>query len=286
MRVLVTGSSGFLGKHLCERLRLYGNEVIEHDIADGLDVCDVIDVPCDWLFNLACDASPVHYQEFPLFTIRTNFEGTGNCLENALRYKAKMFQASTSEVYGDPLQNPQTEDYFGNVNTMGIRSCYDEGKRIAETLCFEYNRLYEVNVKVARIFNTYGPGMRIDDGRVVSNFIVQALQNLPITVYGDGQQTRSFCYVDDMINGFLSMMDSTTQLANLGNPTEFTMLELAEKVLQLTNSKSTLEFKPLPADDPKQRKPDISRAKAFGWEPKISLEDGLKETIKYFKGIV
>lgn len=286
MRVLVTGAAGFIGNNLCERLCKEGHEVFGIDVAWEEDICDGVDQPCDWLFNLACDASPKRYQAFPFFTLRTNFTGTWNCLENALRYNAKMLQASTSEVYGDPLQNPQQEDYCGNVNPVGPRSCYDEGKRVAETLCFEYKKEVNVDVRIARIFNTYGPGMDADDGRVVSNFIVQALRGEPLTIYGKGMQTRSFCYIDDLLNGFMTLMKADEFVTNLGNPVEFTVYELAELVLRLTGSKSKMVFLPLPQDDPRQRKPDISKAKALGWEPKVSLEDGLKETIKYFKGIV
>lgn len=286
MRALVTGSAGFIGQNLCQRLNDGGHEVFGIDVAYEEDICDGVDLPCDWLFNLACDASPKRYQEFPFFTLRTNFTGTWNCLENAHRYKAKMLQASTSEVYGDPLQNPQTEDYWGNVNPVGPRSCYDEGKRIAETLCYEYKKEVGVDVRIARIFNTYGPGMDVNDGRVVSNFIVQALRGEPLTIYGKGMQTRSFCYIDDLLDGFMALITADVFVANLGNPTEFTVYELAELVLRLTGSKSKMVFLPLPQDDPQQRKPDISKAKALHWEPKVSLEDGLKETIKYFKGIV
>lgn len=286
MRVLVTGAAGFIGNNLCERLGREGHEVFGIDVAWEEDICDGVDQPCDWLFNLACDASPKRYQEFPFFTLRTNFEGTWNCLENTLRYNAKMLQASTSEVYGDPLQNPQREDYCGNVNPVGPRSCYDEGKRIAETLCYEYKKEVGVDVRIARIFNTYGPGMDVDDGRVVSNFIVQALRGEPLTVYGKGMQTRSFCYIDDLLDGFMTLMGTDQFVTNLGNPTEFTVYELAELVLRLTGSKSELIFLPLPQDDPQQRKPDITKARNLGWEPQVSLEDGLKETIKYFKGIV
>ena len=286
MRVLVTGAAGFIGNNLCERLGREGYEVFGIDVAWEKDICDGVDHPCDWLFNLACDASPKRYQEFPFFTLRTNFEGTWNCLENTLRYNAKMLQASTSEVYGDPLQNPQREDYFGNVNPVGPRSCYDEGKRIAETLCYEYKKEVGVDVRIARIFNTYGPGMDVNDGRVVSNFIMQALRGEPLTVYGNGMQTRSFCYINDLLDGFMTLIGSDQFVTNLGNPTEFTVCELAELVLRLTGSKSKIIFLPLPQDDPQQRKPDITKARNLGWEPQVSLEDGLKETIKYFKGIV
>lgn len=287
MRVLVTGAAGFIGSNLCQRLNNDEHEVFGIDVAwEEEDICDDVDQLCDWLFNLACDASPKRYQQFPFFTLRTNFTGTWNCLENALRYNAKMLQASTSEVYGDPLQNPQREDYWGNVNPVGPRSCYDEGKRIAETLCYEYKKEVGVDVRIARIFNTYGPGMDADDGRVVSNFIVQALRGEPLTIYGQGMQTRSFCYIDDLLDGFMTLINADEFVTNLGNPTEFTVYELAELVLRLTGSKSKMVFLPLPQDDPQQRKPDITKAKTLGWEPKVSLEDGLKETIKYFKGIV
>jgi UDP-glucuronate decarboxylase len=309
-KALVTGGAGFLGSHLCERLlnedrevicldnfftgqkanisHLMGNpffEVVRHDVT----VPYFIEV--DEIYNLACPASPIHYQFDPVQTTKTSVHGAINMLGLAKRTKARILQASTSEVYGDPEVHPQTEDYWGRVNPIGIRSCYDEGKRCAETLFFDYNRQNNVDIKVVRIFNTYGPRMHPNDGRVVSNFIVQALQGHDITIFGTGQQTRSFCYVDDLIEGFVRMMASEagfTGPVNLGNPGEFTMLELAELVLKLTGSKSKLVFKPLPQDDPRQRKPDITLAKAKlgGWEPKVALEEGLKRTIAYFKGIV
>jgi UDP-glucuronate decarboxylase len=308
-RVLVTGGAGFLGSHLCDRLikdkqdvlcvdnfftgskknieHLFNNpyfELMRHDVTFPLYV------EIDQIYNLACPASPIHYQFDPVQTSKTSVIGAINMLGLAKRTKSKIFQASTSEVYGDPEQHPQQESYWGRVNPIGPRSCYDEGKRCAETLFFDYHRQHDVDIKVARIFNTYGPRMHPNDGRVVSNFIVQALKGESITMYGDGSQTRSFCYVDDLIDGFVLAMESPrgfTGPVNLGNPGEFTMIELAEKVLKLANSHSKLIFQPLPTDDPKQRQPDISLAKsAFGWEPKVNLEDGLKETIKYFKNIL
>lgn len=305
-RVLVTGGAGFLGSHLCEALlarncdivcadnfftgrrgnveHLLGNprfEILRHDITFPLFV------EVDEIFNLACPASPPHYQHDPVQTTKTSVIGAINMLGLAKRVGAKIFQASTSEVYGDPEIHPQPESYWGRVNPIGIRSCYDEGKRCAETLFFDYHRQNRVKIKVARIFNTYGPHMHPNDGRVVSNFIMQALRNEPITIYGSGQQTRSFCYVSDLIAGFLALMDSPDEVTgpvNLGNPGEFTMLELAEAVIRLTGSKSELIYEPLPSDDPKQRQPDITQAKEkLGWEPKIPLEEGLKHTIKYFK---
>jgi UDP-glucuronate decarboxylase len=305
-RVLVTGGAGFLGSHLCEALlkrdcdvvcadnfftgrrgnvaHLLDNprfEILRHDITFPLFV------EVDEIYNLACPASPIHYQHDPVQTTKTSVLGAINMLGLAKRVGAKIFQASTSEVYGDPDIHPQPESYWGRVNSIGTRSCYDEGKRCAETLFFDYNRQNQVKIKVARIFNTYGPNMHPNDGRVVSNFIMQALRSEPITIYGSGTQTRSFCYVDDLIRGFLKLMDSPAEITgpiNLGNPGEFTMLELAEAVIKLTGSKSELIFKPLPADDPKQRQPDITQAKEkLGWEPKIQLEDGLKNTIQYFK---
>ncbi|MEK8049888.1 UDP-glucuronic acid decarboxylase family protein [Ideonella sp. DXS22W] len=308
-RVLVTGGAGFLGSHLCAALLERGSEVIcmdnlftgskqnirplmdnpnfefiRHDVTVPL-VCEV-----DEIFNLACPASPIHYQYNPVQTIRSSVIGAFNVLDLALQKNAKIFQASTSEVYGDPKVHPQTEDYWGNVNPVGSRSCYDEGKRCAETLIMDYHRQYGVKVKIARIFNTYGPRMHPQDGRVVSNFIVQALRNEPITVYGDGSQTRSFCYVDDLIDGFLRLMDSPDSLTgpvNLGNPVEFTIRELAEQVIQLTGSRSTLTFKNLPSDDPMQRKPNISRAQAeLGWSPKVQLAAGLQKTIAYFDNLL
>lgn len=305
-RVLVTGGAGFLGSHLCEALLKQGCDVICADnfftgrrgnIAHLLgnpsfevlrhDVTFPLFVEVDEIYNLACPASPPHYQYDPVQTTKTSVIGAINMLGLAKRVRAKIFQASTSEVYGDPDVHPQPESYWGRVNPIGIRSCYDEGKRCAETLFFDYHRQNKVKIKVARIFNTYGPNMHPNDGRVVSNFIMQALRNDPITIYGDGKQTRSFCYVSDLINGFLKLMDSpddVTGPVNIGNPGEFTMIELAEAVIKLTGSKSELIFKPLPSDDPKQRQPDITLAKEkLGWEPTVPLEEGLKPTIKYFK---
>lgn len=305
MRVLVTGGAGFLGSHLCERLLGLEHEVIcldnlftgrkrniyhllshpafefvRHDVVDPFK-CEV-----DQIYNLACPASPVHYQYNAIKTVKTSVMGAINCLGLAKRINARIFQASTSEVYGDPDVHPQTEDYRGNVNPIGPRACYDEGKRCAETLFFDYHRQNGVDIRVVRIFNTYGPRMMADDGRVVSNFIVQALAGAPITIYGDGSQTRSFCYVDDLIEGFIRFMnqDETVGPMNLGNPREFTMLELADLILKMTGSRSSVQFKPLPQDDPKQRRPDISVArKVIGWEPGVQLEQGLEKTIAYFK---
>jgi UDP-glucuronate decarboxylase len=305
-RVLVTGGAGFLGSHLCEALlqrncdvvcadnfftgrrgnvaHLLDNprfEILRHDVTFPLFV------EVDEIYNLACPASPPHYQHDPVQTTKTSVIGAINMLGLAKRTGAKIFQASTSEVYGDPEVHPQPESYWGRVNPIGTRSCYDEGKRCAETLFFDYYRQNRVKIKVARIFNTYGPNMHPNDGRVVSNFVMQALRGESITIYGTGQQTRSFCYVSDLIAGFLKLMDSSDEITgpvNLGNPGEFTMLELAETVIRLTGSKSELVFKPLPSDDPKQRRPDITMAKAkLDWEPKVPLEEGLKHTIKYFK---
>jgi UDP-glucuronate decarboxylase len=305
-RALVTGGSGFLGSHLCERLIKEKNDVIcldnfftgqkrnvEHLMGNPYfelirhDVTFPYYAEVDNIFNLACPASPPHYQFDPVQTTKTSVHGAINMLGLAKRTHARILQASTSEVYGDPAIHPQVESYWGNVNPIGIRSCYDEGKRCAETLFFDYHRQNNVEIKVVRIFNTYGPRMHPNDGRVVSNFIMQALRNEDITIYGDGQQTRSFCYVDDLINAFILMMASPADFTgpvNIGNPGEFTMLELAEKVISLTESRSKISYKPLPADDPKQRKPDITLAKEkLAWKPEISLEDGLKETINYFK---
>ena len=309
-RILVTGGAGFIGSHLCEALLAQGNEVLCVDnyftgsrvnIA-GLfanprfelmrhDVTFPLYVECDDIYNLACPASPVHYQFDPVQTTKTSVHGAINMLGLAKRTRARFFQASTSEVYGDPTVHPQREDYWGNVNPIGLRSCYDEGKRCAETLCFDYFRQNQVRIKVARIFNTYGPRMHPNDGRVVSNFIVQALQGHPITLYGDGSQTRSFCYVDDLVAAFIAFMTKTPDdfagPMNLGNPGEFSIRELAEIVIELTGSRSKIEFRPLPSDDPKQRQPDISLArKMIGWEPKVALRDGLKETIAYFRAIL
>jgi UDP-glucuronate decarboxylase len=304
-RILITGGAGFLGSHLCERLLADGHEVVcldnyftgtKQNIVHLLenpyfevirhDVTFPLYIEVDEIYNLACPASPVHYQFDPVQTTKTSVHGAINMLGLAKRVKAKIFQASTSEVYGDPQIHPQPESYWGHVNPNGIRSCYDEGKRCAETLFFDYHRQHNLNVKVARIFNTYGPRMHPNDGRVVSNFIVQALQGHPITIYGDGSQSRSFCYVDDLIEAFIRLMnteDSFTGPVNTGNPGEFTILQLAENVIELTGSKSELIFEPLPEDDPRQRQPDISLAKEkFGWEPKVSLREGLVPTIAYF----
>jgi UDP-glucuronate decarboxylase len=307
-RILVTGGAGFLGSHLCERLLAEGNEVIcadnyftgsKENVAHLLsnpyfelirhDVTFPLYIEVDQIYNLACPASPVHYQHDPVQTTKTSVHGAINMLGLAKRVKARIFQASTSEVYGDPEVHPQPEEYWGRVNPIGIRSCYDEGKRCAETLFFDYHRQHNLDIKVARIFNTYGPRMHPNDGRVVSNFIVQALKGQDITIFGDGSQTRSFCYVDDLIEGFIRLMNTEpgfTGPVNLGNPGEFTMLELAEKVIELTGSKSKLTFMPLPQDDPKQRQPNIELAKAkLGWEPKVHLENGLIKTIEYFKSL-
>jgi UDP-glucuronate decarboxylase len=308
-RILITGGAGFLGSHLCERLladghdvlcvdnfftgakdnivHLMGNphfEVLRHDVTFPLYL------EVDEIYNLACPASPIHYQHDPVQTTKTSVHGAINMLGLAKRIKAKIFQASTSEVYGDPQMHPQREDYWGHVNPNGIRSCYDEGKRCAETLFFDYRRQHNLRIKVARIFNTYGPRMHPNDGRVVSNFIVQALKGEPITVYGDGKQTRSFCYVDDLIEGFIRLMntpDDFTGPVNLGNPREFTIRELAEQVIAFTGSKSKIVLKPLPSDDPMQRCPDISLAKQrLGWEPTVQLRDGLDKTVAYFNQLL
>jgi UDP-glucuronate decarboxylase len=307
-KILVTGGAGFLGSHLCDRLVARGDDVLCVDnfytgtklnIAQLLgnprfelmrhDVCWPLYVEVDQVFNLACPASPIHYQNDPVQTTKTNVHGAINMLGLAKRVKARILQASTSEVYGDPAVHPQPEGYWGNVNPIGIRSCYDEGKRCAETLFFDYHRQHQLEIKVMRIFNTYGPRMHPKDGRVVSNFIVQALRGDDITIFGNGMQTRSFCYVDDLIEAMIRLMDSPaafTGPVNIGNPGEFTMLELAEAILRLTGSRSRLRHEPLPQDDPKQRQPDIDLARSeLGWEPKIALEDGLKETISYFKSI-
>jgi UDP-glucuronate decarboxylase len=308
-KVLVTGGAGFLGSHLCERIIAQGDEVlcvdnfftgskrnIEHLLREPRfemmrhDVTFPLYVEADRIFNLACPASPIHYQFDPVQTTKTSVHGAINMLGLAKRVRARILQASTSEVYGDPEVHPQVESYWGRVNCIGPRSCYDEGKRCAETLFFDYQRQHGVDIKVVRIFNTYGPRMHPNDGRVVSNFIVQALRGEDVTIYGDGSQTRSFCYVDDLIEAMLRMMDSEAGFfgpVNVGNPGEFTMLELAEKVLRFTNSKSRLVHKALPADDPKQRKPDIALAREkLDWEPKVALDDGLKETIAYFRKLV
>ncbi|WP_214473802.1 UDP-glucuronic acid decarboxylase family protein [Mesorhizobium sp. dw_380] len=308
-RILVTGGAGFLGSFLCERLLGEGHEVIcvdnfftgsRRNVSHLLDnrsfeiirhdVTFPLYVEVDEIYNLACPASPVHYQDDPVQTTKTSVHGAINMLGLAKRVRAKILQASTSEVYGDPEIHPQTEDYWGKVNPIGPRACYDEGKRCAETLFFDYWRQHRLRIKVARIFNTYGPRMRPDDGRVVSNFIVQALQNEPITVYGTGQQTRSFCYVDDLIDGLVRMMqtaDDVTGPINLGNPVEFTMLELANLVIEITGSRSRISFLPLPIDDPRQRQPDIGNAlRELNWEPRTPLRDGLVKTIAYFEGLV
>ncbi|MCR4287664.1 MAG: SDR family oxidoreductase [Deltaproteobacteria bacterium] len=304
MRVLVTGGAGFIGSHLCERLLKDGHEVIcldnfftgrkaniAHLCADPMfelirhDVTLPILIEVDQIYNLACPASPVHYQYNPVKTIKTNVIGALNMLGLAKRVRARILQASTSEVYGDPKVHPQTEDYWGNANPIGMRSCYDEGKRCAESLMFSYHRQNRVDIRVARIFNTYGPRMLENDGRVVSNFIVQALKGNEITVYGKGSQTRSFCYIDDMVDALVRLMNKEGIVGpvNLGNPSEFTVLELADKVKKLTGSSSKILFKPLPPDDPAQRQPDISLAeKELGWKPYVALDDGLKATIEYF----
>jgi UDP-glucuronate decarboxylase len=305
MRILITGGAGFLGSHLCDKLLAQGHDVIcldnlftgsKANIAHLFgnpnfefvrhDVIDPYKYEVDQIYNLACPASPPHYQYNPIKTTKTSVMGAINCLGLAKRTKARVFQASTSEVYGDPSIHPQPESYWGNVNPIGRRSCYDEGKRVAETLFFDYHRENKVDIRIVRIFNTYGPRMHPNDGRVVSNFIVQALKGVDLTIYGDGQQTRSFCYVDDLLEGFVRLMDQTETVGpvNIGNPGEFTMLELAQQVLKLTNSKSKIVHKPLPADDPKQRRPDITLAQKYlKWEPKVQLAEGLAKTIEYFK---
>ncbi len=308
-RILVTGGAGFIGSHLCRRLLDAGHEVLcldnyftgrRDNIAPLLrhprfeamrhDINFSLYVEVDEIYNLACPASPVHYQFDPVQTTKTSVHGAINMLGLAKRTKARIFQASTSEVYGDPTVHPQPESYWGNVNPIGPRACYDEGKRCAETLFFDYHRQHGLEIKVARIFNTYGPHMHPNDGRVVSNFIMQALRGEDITIYGDGQQTRSFCYVDDMVRAFVLLMESPVHVTgpvNLGNPGEFTMLELAEMVIRLTGSSSTIQHHPLPPDDPKQRRPDIALAReTLGWEPTVSLEEGLRPTIDYFRRFV
>ena len=305
-RILVTGGAGFLGSHLCSRLLEMGYHVIAVDnlhtgsiqniepllILDNFDfieydITNPLNLEVDQIYNLACPASPLHYQLDPVKTIQTNVHGVINMLELAKKIGAKILQSSTSEVYGDPLVHPQVEEYWGNVNPIGLRSCYDEGKRCAETLFFDYHRQYDVKIKVARIFNTFGPNMAINDGRVVSNFILQALDNSPISIYGEGEQTRSFCYVDDLIEGLILLMDSNdsfTGPVNMGNPNEIQIKSLAEKIIKMTGSSSVIEFKPLPQDDPIKRKPDISLAKeVLGWSPTISLDEGLRNTILYFE---
>jgi UDP-glucuronate decarboxylase len=308
MRILVTGGAGFIGSHLCERLLGEGNEVLCLDnfftgrrenifhLLDNPrfellrhDVTEPILLEIDQIYNLACPASPVHYQYNPVKTVKTNVMGTINMLGLAKRVRARILQASTSEVYGDPLVHPQTEDYWGNVNPIGLRSCYDEGKRLAETLMTDYHRQNKVDIRIARIFNTYGPRMLEDDGRVVSNFIVQALRGQPLTLYGEGQQTRSFCYVEDLIEGLIRLMnvEGLHEPLNLGNPSEFTIMQLAEEVIKACDSKSGFTYLPLPADDPRQRKPDITRAQnALGWNPTIPLREGLKRTVEDFQGRV
>ncbi len=305
-KILVTGGAGFLGRHICGKLLEDGHDVIcvdnfftgtksnivefmDHPYFEVMrhDVCFPLYVEVDEIYNLACPASPVHYQHDPVQTTKTSVHGAINMLGLAKRINAKILQTSTSEVYGDPEVHPQTEDYWGNVNPIGIRSCYDEGKRCAETLFFDYHRQHGLKIKVARLFNTYGSHMHPNDGRVVSNFIMQALKNEPITIYGDGEQTRSFCYVDDMVNVLIKLMDSPDNIlgpVNVGNPGEFTILELAQKVIDFTGSSSKLELKPLPHDDPTRRRPDISYAKKhLGWEPEVKLDDGLRKTIEYFE---
>jgi UDP-glucuronate decarboxylase len=309
VRILITGAAGFLGSHLSRKMLDLGHSVVGlDDLSTGSErnlkelrqnpefqfVEHDIRLPyqseVDFILNFACPASPRHYQSDPVRTIETNFLGIINMLHLARNTGAKLLQASTSEVYGDPAISPQKEDYWGNVNPIGIRSCYDEGKRAAETLCFDYLRQYEVDTRVIRIFNTYGPNMEVGDGRVVSNFIVQALQNEPITIYGDGSQTRSFCYVSDLIDGIskvVSLNENPGSPINLGNPTDFTMLELAQVVLEVTKSSSKIEFHPLPQDDPRQRKPDISFAKSLlSWEPTVNLEAGVSNTAKYFRDLL
>jgi len=305
-RILVTGGAGFLGSHLCDRLLADGHEVVcldnyftgrKTNVARHFtdprfellrhDVIDPFKLEVDWIFNLACPASPIHYQHNPIKTIKTSVMGAINCLGLAKRVGARILQASTSEIYGDPEVHPQTEDYRGHVNPIGPRACYDEGKRCAETLFFDYHRQHRLDIRVVRIFNTYGPRMLADDGRVVSNFVVQALRGEDITLYGDGTQTRSFCYVSDLVEGFVRYMEDESAFPgplNLGNPGEFTMIELAEKILAQTGSASKLVHLPLPQDDPKQRRPDISLAREkLGWSPEVDLDEGLERTIEYFR---
>ncbi len=304
MRIIVTGGAGFIGSHLCKALLGQKHEVVcidnlytgsRKNIQSLLknpkfefiqqDITEPIDDTADQIYNLACPASPVHYQKDPVYTFKTSVFGAYNVLELAHACKARVLQASTSEVYGDPLEHPQKESYWGHVNPIGVRSCYDEGKRAAETLCMDFHRQFNVDIRIARIFNTYGPNMAPDDGRVVSNFIMQALAGKPITVYGTGSQTRSFCFVSDLVDGLIKLMNSNIATpVNLGNPDEFTIKELAEKVISLTKSKSKIVYKPLPQDDPKQRKPDITLAKSkLKWSPEVALTEGLKKTIGYFK---
>jgi len=308
---LVAGGAGFLGSHLCKKLLSQGNKVICLDnlyTGDKSNLSEIIDLdefiflnqdivdeininlPINGIYNLACPASPVHYQKNPIYTLRVCFEGALNLLKLANNLSVPIFQASTSEIYGDPLQHPQKIDYWGNVNPIGIRSCYDEGKRVAETLFFDYQRVFDTDIRVGRIFNTYGPNMDINDGRVVSNFIVQALEGKPITIYGDGGQSRSFCYVDDLIEAFILMMSNGKKLSgpyNLGNPKEFTVKDLAEKIIEMTDSSSEIVYLDLPSDDPTRRKPDIlNTEKDLSWNPKVELEEGLELTIKYFRNII
>jgi UDP-glucuronate decarboxylase len=304
MRILVTGGAGFIGSHLIDRLMAQGHEVIcldnfftgtknnilkwiDHPYFEYIrhDITEPIRIEVDQIYHLACPASPVHYQYNPVKTIKTSVMGTLNMLGLCKRVRSRILLASTSEIYGDPSVHPQTEDYWGNVNTIGIRSCYDEGKRVAETLCFDYHRKNGVDIRVARIFNTYGPRMLENDGRVVSNFIVQALRGIPLTVYGDGSQTRSFCYVSDLVDGLIALMNGDyIGPVNLGNPSEYTILELAEKIQGMINPDAEIQFKPLPQDDPKQRQPDITRAKTYlNWEPTVPLNQGLKLTIEDFQ---
>jgi UDP-glucuronate decarboxylase len=308
-KILITGGAGFIGSHLCKRLLQDGNEVIcvdnfysgsKQNIVELLnhpyfelirhDITFPLYVEVDEIYNLACPASPIHYQRDPVQTTKVSVHGSINMLGLAKRTKSKILLASTSEIYGDPEVHPQSEDYRGNVNPIGPRACYDEGKRCAETLFFDYHRQHNLNIRVVRIFNTYGPNMQINDGRVISNFIVQALKNEPITIYGDGSQTRSFCYVDDLVEGLIKMMDNSENFigpVNLGNPIEKSVIEIAELILKLIKSKSKIEFRPLPQDDPKRRCPDITLAKnKLQWQPEISLEDGLVKTIEYFKSVM
>ncbi len=307
MRIIVTGGAGFIGSHLCKSLLDQGHSVVcvdnlftgskkniqpllENDRFEFVehDITEPLSESADQIYNLACPASPIHYQKDPVYTFKTSVFGIFNMLELAHRRKARILQASTSEIYGDPLEHPQRESYWGNVNPVGVRSCYDEGKRAGETICMDFQRKYGVDVRIARIFNTYGPNMSPDDGRVVSNFIMQALNNKPLTIYGDGSQTRSFCFVSDMVDGLIKLMNSSvTSPVNLGNPDEFTIKELAEQILKLTGSKSKITFNPLPQDDPKQRQPDITAAKSkLKWSPAVKLSEGLKNTVEYFNTIV
>jgi UDP-glucuronate decarboxylase len=304
MRILVTGGAGFIGSHLIDRLMAQGHEVIcldnfftgtKNNLLKWIgnpyfeyirhDITEPIRIEVDQIYHLACPASPVHYQYNPVKTVKTSVMGTLNMLGLCKRVRSRILLASTSEIYGDPSVHPQTEDYWGNVNTIGIRSCYDEGKRVAETLCFDYHRSNGVDIRVARIFNTYGPRMLENDGRVVSNFIVQALRGIPLTVYGDGSQTRSFCYVSDLVDGLMALMNGDyIGPVNLGNPNEYTILQLAEKIQGMINPDAEIQYKPLPQDDPKQRQPDITRAKTYlNWEPTVPLNDGLKLTIENFR---